>query len=112
MYNKDNPNRADTYSLIRESASKAGFKIVDGGTGSVRLGRPPGRRQLRCHHLRLDQLGVGVSGVPQIFKRGNDPNFNGFKSAEADKLMDEVIVTTDKGQAGRADHPDRQAHLG
>ena len=35
MYNKDNPNRVDAFSLIRESATKAGFKIVDGGLGKA-----------------------------------------------------------------------------
>lgn len=31
MYNADNPNRTDAYTLIAESAEQAGFKVVDGG---------------------------------------------------------------------------------
>ena len=31
MYNKDNPNRVDAYTLIAASAKEAGFNIVDGG---------------------------------------------------------------------------------
>ena len=38
MYNKDNPNRVDAYSLISESAGQAGFKIVDGGLGDAGWG--------------------------------------------------------------------------
>ncbi|MGK3708231.1 ABC transporter family substrate-binding protein, partial [Arthrobacter sp. IK3] len=34
MYNKDNPNRSDAYTLIAQSASEAGFKVVDGGLGA------------------------------------------------------------------------------
>ena len=39
-----------------------------------------------------------MSGVPQIFKSGNDSNFNKFSDPAADKLMDELIVTTDKSK--------------
>ena len=42
--------------------------------------------------------GVGVSGVPQIFKTDAGSNFNGFSEPAADKLMDELIVTTDAAE--------------
>ena len=32
LYNSENPNRVDAYALIAESASQAGFKMVDGGS--------------------------------------------------------------------------------
>jgi peptide/nickel transport system substrate-binding protein len=98
MYNKDNPNRVDAFSLVRESATKAGFKIVDGGLGASDWSGHLGDGSYDATIFGWINSGVGVSGVPQIFKSTGGSNFNGFKSAEADKLMDELIVTTDKGK--------------
>ncbi|XAS66318.1 ABC transporter family substrate-binding protein [Micrococcaceae bacterium Sec5.7] len=96
MFNKDNPNRADAYSLIRESASKAGFKIVDGGLGKSDWGKALGDGSYDATIFGWINPGVGVSGVPQIFKTGNGSNFNLFSDPDADKLMEELIVTTDR----------------
>jgi peptide/nickel transport system substrate-binding protein len=98
MYNKDNPNRADMFALISESATKAGFKIVDGGLGKSDWGKALGDGSYDATIFGWINSGVGVSGVPQIFKSGNDSNFNLFSDPEADKLMDELIVTTDKAK--------------
>ncbi|WP_427171803.1 ABC transporter family substrate-binding protein [Arthrobacter sp. 92] len=98
MYNKDNPNRVDAYSLIRESATKAGFKIVDGGLGKSDWGKALGKGGYDATIFGWTNPGVGVSGVPQIFKSGNDSNFNKFSDPDADKLMDELIVTTDRSK--------------
>ncbi|WP_458111513.1 ABC transporter family substrate-binding protein [Arthrobacter sp. R1-13] len=96
MYNKDNPNRVDAFSLIRESATKAGFKIVDGGLGASDWGKALGDGSYDATIFGWTNPGVGVSGVPQIFKTGNGSNFNGFTDPEADKMMDELIVTADR----------------
>ncbi len=98
MYNKDNPNRVDAFSLIRESATKAGFNIVDGGLGKSDWGKALGKGGYDATIFGWINSGVGVSGVPQIFKTGNGSNFNKFSDPEADKLMDELIVTTDKSK--------------
>ncbi|WP_422390300.1 ABC transporter family substrate-binding protein [Arthrobacter sp. N1] len=95
MYNRDNPNRLNSYTLIAESAAQAGFKIVDGGLGSSDWGAALGNGTYDATIFGWINSGVGVSGVPQIFKSGNGSNFNGFSSPEADELMDELIVTTD-----------------
>ncbi len=95
MYNRDNPNRLNSYTLIAESAAQAGFKIVDGGLGKSDWGAALGNGTYDATIFGWINSGVGVSGVPQIFKTGNGSNFNGFSSPEADKLMDELIVTTD-----------------
>jgi peptide/nickel transport system substrate-binding protein len=98
LYNKDSPNRVDMFTLIKASAEKAGFKIVDGG-----LGRSDWSKALRqggydASIFAWSNPGVGVQGVPQIFKSGNDANYNRFSDPEADKLADELVVTTDKGK--------------
>ncbi|MDR7082316.1 peptide/nickel transport system substrate-binding protein [Arthrobacter ginsengisoli] len=98
MYNKDNPNRVDAYSLIRESATKAGFKIVDGGLGKADWSSSLGDGSYDATIFGWINSGVGVSGTPQIFKTGGGSNFNVFSDSDADKAMDELIVTTDKAK--------------
>ncbi|AUZ87615.1 ABC transporter substrate-binding protein [Arthrobacter agilis] len=102
MYNRDNPNRLNAYTLIAESASQAGFKIVDGGLGASDWSAALGNGTYDATIFGWINSGVGVSGVPQIFKSGAGSNFNGFSSPEADELMDELVVTTD---------PDKQDEL-
>ncbi|OUM39909.1 ABC transporter family substrate-binding protein [Arthrobacter sedimenti] len=98
MYNRDNPNRLNSYSLIAESAAQAGFKVVDGGLGSSDWGAALTTDTWDATIFGWINSGVGVSGVPQIFKTGTGSNYSGFSSAEADKLMDELIVTTDPAE--------------
>ncbi|MGY3566665.1 ABC transporter family substrate-binding protein [Sinomonas sp. RB5] len=98
MYNKDNPNRVDAYTLIAASASKAGFKIVDGGLGKSDWGKALGKGGYDATIFGWINPGVGVSGVPQIFKTGNGSNFNKFSDPAADQLMDQLIQTTDQSK--------------
>ncbi|GAB2739575.1 ABC transporter family substrate-binding protein [Sinomonas soli] len=98
MYNKDNPNRVDAYTLIAASATKAGFKIVDGGLGASDWGKALGKGGYDATIFGWINPGVGVSGVPQIFKTGNGSNFNGFSDPAADQLMDQLIQTTDQSK--------------
>ncbi|MDQ4491117.1 ABC transporter family substrate-binding protein [Sinomonas sp. ASV486] len=98
MYNKDNPNRVDAYTLIAASAAKAGFKIVDGGLGKSDWGKALGKGGYDATIFGWINPGVGVSGVPQIFKSGNGSNFNKFSDPDADKLMEQLVQTTDQSK--------------
>jgi peptide/nickel transport system substrate-binding protein len=98
MYNKDNPNRVDAFSLIRESAAQAGFKVIDGGLGASDWSKALGNGTYDAAIFGWINSGVGVTGTPQIFKTGSGSNFNGFSDPEADKLMDELVLTTDKAK--------------
>jgi peptide/nickel transport system substrate-binding protein len=96
MYNKDNPNRLDAYTLIAESAEKAGFKVVDGGLGASDWGGALGGGTYDATIFGWISSGVGVSSVPQIFKSGSSSNFNKFSDKDADKLMEQLIRETDQ----------------
>jgi peptide/nickel transport system substrate-binding protein len=98
MYNKENPNEVDAYSLIRAAATKAGFTIVDGGLGKSDWGQALGKGGYDAAIFGWSNAGVGVSGVAQVFRSGNDSNYNQFSDQEADKLMDELVVTTDRSK--------------
>ncbi|MER1996268.1 MAG: ABC transporter family substrate-binding protein [Arthrobacter sp.] len=95
MYNKDNPNRSDAYTLIAQSASEAGFKVVDGGLGASDWGSALGTGTYDASIFGWINSGVGVTGVPQLFKTGAASNYSGFSNAEADALMDQLILETD-----------------
>ncbi|APF41571.1 ABC transporter family substrate-binding protein [Neomicrococcus aestuarii] len=98
MYNKDNPNRVDSYTLIAKSATEAGFKVVDGGLAGNAWGAALGGGTYDAVIFGWVSSGVGVSGVPQIFGSGSSSNFNKFSDKEADKLIAELIKTTDKAE--------------
>jgi peptide/nickel transport system substrate-binding protein len=98
MYNKDNPNRSDAYTLIAASATKAGFNIVDGGLGKSDWSKALGKGTYDATIFGWTSPGVGVSNVPQLFKTGGGSNFSKFSNPDADKLMDQLIVTTDKAK--------------
>lgn len=95
MYNKDNPNRADAYSLIAQSAKQAGFKVVDGGLGASDWAGALGTGTYDAGLFGWTTSGVGVTAVPEIFGSGNASNFNDFSNKEADQLMDQLILETD-----------------
>lgn len=95
LYNRDNPNRAQAFTLIRESAALAGFQVVDAGLGNADWAKALGGGDYDAAILGWISTGVGVSRVPQIFRTGAGSNFNGFSDGDADKVMDELATTTD-----------------
>ena len=93
MYNSENPNRVDAYTLIAQSASKAGFKVKN--DGDVKWGERLGDGSYDASIFGWISSGVGVSGVPQIFGTGQSSNFNGYSNKDADAAMAQLIQTTD-----------------
>jgi peptide/nickel transport system substrate-binding protein len=95
LYNKDNPNRARAFALIRDSARAAGFTVEDAGLGSSDWVAALSKGAYDAAILGWIGPGVGVSRVPQIFKTGAGSNFTGFSDADADKTMEELAASTD-----------------
>jgi peptide/nickel transport system substrate-binding protein len=93
LYNVNNPNRVDAFTLIQQSASEAGFVIDD--QGDAKWGSRLGDGSYDASIFGWINSGVGVSGVPQIFGTGAASNFNGFSDPSADELMGQLITTTD-----------------
>lgn len=98
LYNRDNPNRAKAFALIRDSAARAGFQVVDGGQASADWARSLGSGGYDAALLGWIGTGAGVSRVPQIFRTGAGSNFNGFSDGDADKAMEQLAGTTDLGK--------------
>ena len=98
LYNRDNPNRAKAYGLIRDSAALAGFRVVDGGLASAEWAAALSRGGYEAAISGWIGTEVGVSRVPQIFRTGAGSNFTGYSDGDADKIMEQLSATTDLGK--------------
>ena len=93
LYNNANPVRSNTFSIIRESAAKAGFQIEDKGS-------PDWSEQLAGGDYEASIFGwvspgVGHAMYGQIFKTGGGGNYNGYSNEEVDQLIDELYQTVE-----------------
>ncbi|MEJ1192900.1 ABC transporter family substrate-binding protein [Pseudarthrobacter sp. CCNWLW207] len=95
LYNRDNPNRVRAFALIRDSATLAGFRVIDAGQGNADWAKALGGGSYDAAILGWISTGVGVGRVPQIFRTGAGSNFNGYSDADADKVMEQLSTTTD-----------------
>ena len=95
LYDRDNAYRAEAFRLITESASEAGFEIIDGGLPAGEWAARLGTDTYDAVLFGWNASGVGSAGVPQVFRTGAASNFNGFSSSEADDLITELVAETD-----------------
>lgn len=98
LYNRDNPNRVRAFSLIRDAARMAGFRIEDAGRGNADWMAALNTGSYDAAILGWIGPGAGVSRVPQIYKTGGGSNYNGFSDNEADQAMQQLATTTDLGR--------------
>ena len=93
LYNNKNPNRINSFQMIKESAEKAGFVVVDAGSeqwSSLLAGG-----DYEASIFGWVSSGVGNSSLGQIFKTGSSSNFTGYSNATVDAAADEIMTTTD-----------------
>jgi len=95
LYNTDNPNRVRAFELIRDSAARAGFRVLDAGQGSADWAQALDGGTYDAAILGWISTGVGVGRIPQIFRTGAGSNFNGFSDDDADRAMQQLSTTTD-----------------
>lgn len=96
LYKPTNPNRVDDFTLISQSATKAGFQIKD--DGDEKWGSRLGDGSYDSTIFGWINSGVGVGGVPQIFSSTGGGNFNGYSNAQVDELAGKLIVTLDPAE--------------
>ena len=94
LYNNANPQRVDSFQLIKESAEKAGFKVQD-------LGDPNWSEKLADGDYDASLFGwispgVGTEALSQIFKTGGGGNYTKYSNPEVDKLVDEARSNLDE----------------
>lgn len=95
LYNADNPNRAEAFRLIADSAAEAGFQVVDGGLPGDRWAQALEEGNYDAALFGWTSTGVGTAAVAQVFGTGSPSNYNGFSSAAADGLMDKLRLAGD-----------------
>lgn len=96
LYNNKNSNRVNSFQMIKESAEKAGFKVVDAGTEQWSSQLPGGDYEASI--FGWVSSGVGNSALGQIFKTGSDANFNSYSNAAVDAASEEIMKTTDQAK--------------
>jgi len=95
MYNVDNPNRLNAFTLIAQSAKQAGFNIVDDAQPKDKWGGILGDGSYDASIFGWVQPGVGVSGTPQLYKTNGGGNYNGYSNPQVDQLCDQLTVELD-----------------
>ena len=93
LYNNKNSNRINSFQMIKESAEKAGFVVVDAGSeqwSSLLAGG-----DYEASIFGWVSSGVGNSSLGQIFKTGSSSNFTGYSNPTVDAAADEIMTTTD-----------------
>lgn len=95
MYNKANPNRLDTFTMIRTKCSEAGFEVEDGGLPSNEWGAALGGGTYDATIFGWVSSGVGNGTIPQIFKGAGNSNFNNFKNDRIDQLSADILRAVD-----------------
>lgn len=98
MYNNESTDRKDAFALIAESASKAGFKIVDAGLPAAKWGAELGTGSYDAALFGWGRSAIGTTDTPGFFRTGAYGNMNGFSDPEADALMEQLITTIDPAE--------------
>lgn len=93
LYNNKNSNRINSFQMIKESAEKAGFVVVDAGSEQWSSLLPGGDYEASI--FGWVSSGVGNEALGQIFKTGSSSNFTGYSNATVDAAADEIMTTTD-----------------
>lgn len=97
LYSTENPIRVDTYSMIEESATKAGFKIEDGGSADWSSELGGGGYDVAL--FGWISSGVGDAGVPQLFSSKGGGNYSKYSNKDVDTVISDLMVTTDTAKA-------------
>lgn len=99
LYNSENRNRVNAYTLIAAAATQAGFDVVD--NGDAQWGSKLGDGSYDAAIFGWISSGVGVGSLGQIYKTGMSSNFNGYSNAAVDALADTLAVTLDSDEQSR-----------
>lgn len=96
LYNINNPNRVNAYTLIAAQAKAAGFVVDD--QGDADWGSRLSDGSYDASIFGWINSGVGVSGVPQIFSTDGGGNYNGYSNAKVDELTSTLVRTLDAAE--------------
>ena len=99
MYAKANQRRIQQFTLIKEAAEQAGFKIVD--NGSPEWGKKLGDKTYDAALFGWQSTGTGVTEADANYRSAANGkpagvnNFSGYANPKVNALYDELQVTLD-----------------
>lgn len=93
LYNSKNSNRVNTFQMIKESAEKAGFVVVD--SGSEQWSSMLAGGDYEASIFGWVSSGVGNGTLGQIFKSGSSSNFTSYSNSTVDEAAENIMRTTD-----------------
>lgn len=96
LYNSDNPNRVTAFRLIRSSAERAGFIVLDGGRSGSAWSLSLGAKDYDAAIFGWAVPEPAASIAGQIFATGAPSNFNGFSDTESDSLIADMNVAAER----------------
>jgi len=96
LYAQTNQRRIQQFTLIKESAEKAGFTVID--NGSPNWGQKLGDKTYDAALFGWQSTSLAVGEGDANYRSAPTPganNYGGYANPEVDKLWDEMQVTTD-----------------
>ncbi|WP_421083890.1 ABC transporter family substrate-binding protein [Rothia nasimurium] len=96
LYNSKNPNRVNSFQMIKESAEKAGFIVED--AGSEQWSSLLSGGDYEASIFGWVSSGVGNSSLGQIFAAGSSSNFTSYNNEIVNAAADELMKTTDQAR--------------
>ncbi|MGA4508899.1 ABC transporter substrate-binding protein [Propionibacteriaceae bacterium G1746] len=93
LYGKGNKRREAQFALIKASAEKAGFQVVD--NGNPQWGQKLGDKSYDASLFGWQSTSTAVAESQANFITNGQNNYGGYTNADIDKLYDELLVTTD-----------------
>ncbi len=93
MFAQKNQRRIGEFQLIKASAEKAGFKVVD--ASSADWGRKLGDKTYDAVFFGWQSTSTAITEPDANYRTDGPNNFGGYLNPEIDKLYDELRGTTD-----------------
>lgn len=93
IYGKGNARREAQFALIKASAEKAGFKIVD--NGNPQWGQKLGDKTYDASLFGWQSTSTAVAESQANYITNGQNNYGGYSNPEVDKLYDELLIETD-----------------
>jgi len=94
LYDNTNTRRVQEFQLIKESAEKAGFKVVDAGNKDWGSMLQSTSKYDSCL-FGWQSVSTGFAESDPTYRTKGINNFYGYSSKTVDGLLDELIVATD-----------------
>ena len=93
IYGKGNKRREAQFALIKASAEKAGFKVVD--NGNPQWGQKMGDRTYDAALFGWQSTSTAVAESQANYITGGQNNYTHYSNKKVDELYDQLLVETD-----------------